>query len=295
VIQVTFRGAVALSVQPIGSTSCWDCSPLITLFQPQSARESRLWSVVPQNGAQTTSNWLWQDQENRPNIFDHLASVSLSLYEQGYNKEEKVFSPTYNRIYLQYPNDRMQALAEEITYGLGNNDDKATAAIQWVLRNFPYEEDIRNYGYEEFWAPPTFALRKGSGDCEDGAFIVHSLLLHSGVSYERVRTYGGLVKAGAGAATGGHAWTAYRRESDDQWVILDTSYYPTLAHVNDRPLMKEATLYVDNFFYFDSHYWVNLEDVDRIHNPGAVYAYKLDGFLRRTDYEIKGYLLDALA
>jgi hypothetical protein len=59
--------------------------------------------------------------------------------------------------------------------------------------------------------------------------------------------------------------------------------------------MKDATLYVDNFFYFDSRYWVNLEGVDRIHNPGAVYGYKLDGFLSKTDYENKGYLLDALA
>jgi len=222
-------------------------------------------------------------------------SVSISVYQQGHQKEEKVFSPVYNRIYLQHPNERMQRLADEITYGIRDNDDKATATIQWVLFNFPYEEDIKNYGHEEFWAPPTFALRKGSGDCEDGAFIVHSLLLHTGIPHDRIRTYGGLVKAGAGARTGGHAWTAYRRESDDQWVILDTSYYPTLSHVNDRPLMKDATRYVDNFFYFDSRYWVNLEDVDRIHNPGAVFAYQLDGFVKRTQYETKGYLLDALA
>jgi hypothetical protein len=221
--------------------------------------------------------------------------MSLSLYEQGYAKEERIYSPVYNRVYLQYPNDRLQALADQITFGLNENDDKATAAIQWVLRNFPYEEDITNYGHPELWAPPTFALRKGSGDCEDGAFIVHSLLLHSGIPRERIRTYGGLVKAGAGAATGGHAWTAYRRESDDEWVILDTSYYPTLSHVRDRPLMKDTTLYINNFFYFDAHYWVNLEDVDRIHDPGAVYAYKLDGFVTRTQFETKGFLLDAIA
>jgi len=60
-----------------------------------------------------------------------------------------------------------------------------------------------------------FRATIGKGDCEDGAFLVHSLLLHAGVPYDRIGTYGGLVESGEGAATGGHAWTAYRRESDD--------------------------------------------------------------------------------
>ena len=284
-----------MSVPPIGSTSCWDCTPLVSLLRPESASGDGLLSLLTNSragAARDDKSWV---PDTRPNIFAQLLTISLSLYDQGHKKEEKILSPVYNRIYLQHPNDRLQALADEITSRLHNNDDKATATIQWVVKNFPYEEDLNNYGYEELWAPPTFALRKGSGDCEDGAFIVHSLLLHAGISRERVRTYGGLVKAGEGAATGGHAWTAYRRESDDQWVILDTSYYPTFKHVADRPLMKDASLYVDNFFYFDSLYWVNLEDVDRIHDPGAVYSYKLDSFLRNTSYETKGFLLDALA
>ena len=284
-----------MSVPPIGATNCWDCTPLVAMLQPQSAQGTGVLSLLNNSRAGAARNedrWL---PDTRSNLFGQLLTISLALYDQGFEKEEKILSPAYNRIYLQHPNDRLQALADEISSRYYSNDDKATATIQWVLKNFPYEEDLSNYGHEELWAPPTFALRKGSGDCEDGAFIVHSLLLHSGISRERIRTYGGLVRAGEGAATGGHAWTAYRRESDNQWVILDTSYYPTFEHVVDRPMMKDASLYVDNFFYFDAIYWVNLEDVDRIHDPGAVYSYTLNSVVRNTAYETTGFLLDALA
>ena len=284
-----------MSVPAIGSTSCWDCAPLVSLLQPDSANSAGLLSLLDNSKAGTTRGEKWWVPNTQPNLFDRLLTISLSLYEQGHAKEEKILSPMYNRMYLQHPNASLQDLADEITSRFHSNDDQETATIQWVLKNFRYEEDLNNYGHEELWAPPTFALRKGSGDCEDGAFIVHSLLLHAGISRGRVRTYGGLVKAGEGAALGGHAWTAYRRESDDQWVILDTSYYPTFKHVADRPLMKDASLYIDNFFYFDAIYWVNLEEVDRIHDPGAVYSYTLNSVVRNTAYETTGFLLDALA
>ncbi|KPJ90159.1 MAG: hypothetical protein AMS18_11375 [Gemmatimonas sp. SG8_17] len=284
-----------MQVDPIRFDSCGFCSQLVASFQRRPVQAPQLFNIVNNVRQQESAAPAWLVGDTSPTIFDSLLMISQSLYEQGHAKEEKVLAPWYNRIYVQHPNDRLQALADDITLGLGSNDDKATAAIRWVLHNFPYVEDQENYGYYEFWAPPTFALRKGSGDCEDGAFLVHSLLLHAGIPYQRIRTYGGIVRVGEGAATGGHAWTAYRRESDDEWVILDTSYRPTLQHVTDRPLMKSASLYIDNFFYFNAFYWVNLEDVDRIHDPGAIYAYKLQGIASNTQYETTGFLIDALA
>jgi len=244
--------------------------PAIKLLEPTSAND--LFQIVNNQQSQQVDKPWW---DNTPvNTFDILSSFAQVVYEQNPTGEEKTFSAGYNRIYLQYPHEDLQALSDKITYGLSDNDDKATAIIRWVLQNFPYQEDIDNYGYDEFWAPPIFALQRGRGDCEDGAFLVHSLMLHAGISYDRIRTYGGYVDAGPGAASGGHAWTAYRRELDDEWVVLDSSYFPTLDHVKDRPLMKGQSMYVDNFFYFNQLYWVNLEGIDRIHNPGIIYSAK---------------------
>jgi transglutaminase-like putative cysteine protease len=219
----------------------------------------------------------WWAVNTQQTIFDQLFNFAVTNYNVEDKGVQEIFDPGYINIYLQYPNQQLQRLADKITYGLHDNDDKATAIIRWVLHNFPYETDENNYGYDELWVPPTFSLAKGSGDCEDGAFLVHSLLLHAGVDHRRIRTYGGFVDAGEGAASGGHAWTAYRRERDDEWVVLDSSYYPNLKHVEERPLMRETAMYRENFFYFNRFVWTNLEGVDRIHNPGAWYNYNQHG------------------
>ena len=242
------------------------------ILTPTSNNVADLFNTInPQNSDIVDTNRPWWAPNDTTGVFNSLALHALALYHQD-PVEETFQDPLYNRMWLQYPNDQIQRLANEITEGLYDNDDKATAIIQWTLFNFPYQTDKKNYGHDELWAPPTFALATGSGDCEDGAFLVHSLMLHAGIPYDRIRTYGGLVKAGEGAATGGHAWTAYRRETDDEWVILDSSYYPTLKHVKDRPLMRNDNKYVENLFWFNQMYWTNTYDIDRIHNPGATYS-----------------------
>lgn len=256
-------------VQPV---SLGAANPFIDrILQPSRNSASDLFRTInPPASNLVDTNKPWWAPSDTTGVFDALAYHSIALYQEE-PKEEVFQDPLYNNMWLQHPNDQIQRLADRITEGLYSNDDKATAIIWWVLYNFPYQYDKKNYGEDEFWAPPTFALAKGSGDCEDGAFLVHSLLLHAGVPYDRIRTYGGLVRAGEGAETGGHAWTAYRRELDDEWVVLDTSYYPTLRHVKDRSLMRNDNRYVENLFWFNKIYWVNTYDIDRIHNPGATY------------------------
>ena len=249
-----------------------------SILQPQNSAQ-QLFNIINPSQSSGVDYRPWWAVNTQATIFDQLFNFAVA----SYNKEEKgvqeIFDPGYINIYLQYPNKKLTDLAASITKGLYENDDKATAIIWWVLQNFPYMSDEENYGYDELWVPPTFALAKGSGDCEDGAFLVHSLLLHAGIDYDRVRTYGGFVDAGEGAASGGHAWTAYRRETDDEWVVLDSSYYPNFLHVDDRPLMRKTAMYRENYFYFNRFVWTNLEGVDRIHNPGAWYNYNSNGIL----------------
>lgn len=251
--------------------------PINSALQSNLTNPIQLFSIINRRQEVVVDNRPWWATNTEFTIFDQLFNFAIT--QQQEKGADEIFDPGYMQIYLQYPNERLERLADKITDGLYDNDDKATAIIRWVLQNFPYETDKVNYGYDEFWVPPTFSLAKGSGDCEDGAFLVHSLLLHAGIDYERIRTYGGFVDAGEGALSGGHAWTAYRRESDDEWVVLDTSYYPNMKHVVDRPLMRKQSMYVDNYFYFNQFVWTNLTDLDRIHNPGAWYTYNANAIL----------------
>jgi predicted transglutaminase-like cysteine proteinase len=194
--------------------------------------------------------------------------VYLEDTQKAQYPEEEVY-PFFrlNSFYLQYPNKDLKDLALTIVEPGDANDEKVSKITAWVVKNIQYKEDIKNYGYEEFWAPPFFTLRTRSGDCEDGAFLIHSLLLNAGVPSERLRTYGGQVQDGDGARTGGHAWTVYRRESDNEWVVVDFSYFPAAIPTDAREPMKDDKRYIDDYFFMTLYEFVVTRYVNRVRDP----------------------------
>jgi hypothetical protein len=144
-----------------------------------------------------------------------------------------------------------------------------------VEDNIQYVPDIKNYGQDEYWALPVITLNKKKGDCEDGAFLLASLMLNNGVDPDRVRVYGGFVSAGTNASTGGHAWVAYKREIDNDWVALDWCYYPTEELVSDRATLEEDLRYLDDYFYVTPFETVDATYMNTIRNlfQGAIKAY----------------------
>jgi predicted transglutaminase-like cysteine proteinase len=225
--------------------------------------------------------------ENKP-LNPFTVSLESQLNHQ-YLEEEVIPDYSLSKLYLQYPHRELRQLAYAIVDADDSNDERARKITAWVIRNIRYVEDKDNYGYAELWVPPILTLRKKSGDCEDGAFLIHSLLLNADVPYERLRTYAGTVKIGEGARTGNHAWTAYRRESDNEWVILDFSYYPETSPVSARALMKEDDRYLDDFFYMTLYEFVKTTGVNRVRDPEA---YDRIGRLKHRIYI--GSLIDML-
>lgn len=179
--------------------------------------------------------------------------------------------------YLEYPNRNITRLVNSIVARSDSNDEKVYKIEQWVINNIEYALDIHNYGMNEYWATPSLTLLRQRGDCEDGAFLLHSLALHAGVPIDRLRTYGGFVELEEGIPLlGGHGWTAYRRESDDEWIEVDWCYYPTDTLLTERTAMKHDSKYVDDFFYFDALKTVDTSLVNRIRKPfsgGLIYTY----------------------
>jgi len=180
--------------------------------------------------------------------------------------------------YLQFPNPKINALAKTIVSPTDTNDEKMYKIEQWVQDNITYVSDIKNYGQSELWAYPTMTLNKGTGDCEDGAFLMHSLALHAGIPPERLRTYGGLVWGDAyGITTGGHAWTAYRRETDNEWIITDWCYWAKDTPLADRMTMSKDLKYIDDYFYVEVNKTVETPYANKVR-----YAYLPKGTLFST-------------
>jgi predicted transglutaminase-like cysteine proteinase len=191
-------------------------------------------------------------RESSPlDIYNLLGTISETRWALIQFGQETDSGLGYEK-YLQFPNAKLQAVANTIVSSSDNSDEKVYKIEQWVQDNVRYVSDTENYGVPELWSYPSVTVERGTGDCEDGAFLIHSLALHAGVSPDRLRTYGGIVYADEyGLSTGGHAWTAYRREIDDQWVIADWCYWAKDTPLAERIPMADEHKYIDDYFYIE--------------------------------------------
>ena len=223
-----------------------------------------IWDSFPKSDIVTSL--LPQIQAMRMN----LIQLKLSIIN-GETVDDPILANEYAQ-YLDYPSKEMKNLAAVIVDSSDTNDVKAYKILLWVQENIPYISDRKNYGMDEYWTTPVETLKKMSGDCEDGAFLIHSLMLNAGIPWERVRTYGGEVMVGTAAETGGHGWTAYKREIDDEWVVLDWCYYPNQEPVDERTSMSKDMKYIDDWFYINTYATVETPYANKVRNP-AVMAY----------------------
>jgi len=204
-----------------------------------------------------------------PRIYEiKMNFLSLKLAEINGQKKENDYG-----MYLQYPNTGIKALALGIVDSFDTNDEKAYKILRWVQENIEYKSDIEGYGLAELWVLPTVTATKRYGDCEDGAFLIHSLMLNAGIPWDSVRTYGGVVVTGVGASTGGHGWTAYKREIDDEWVVLDWCYYANQEAIEERTPMREDQRYIDDYFYVNMVETIDSPIANNVKHPPALAAY----------------------
>jgi hypothetical protein len=154
--------------------------------------------------------------------------------------------------HLQFPNLWLQAFVQHIVSPDDPLDEKVYKIEQWVKNHIQYVPHTKDFGAPERWAFPLVTLRRAEGGCEDGAFLIHSLALHAGVPADRLRTYGGLVFAGEDRVTeAGHAWTAYRREIDGQWIVVDWCYWAKDTPLSERTPMSDDHNYIDDYFFVE--------------------------------------------
>ncbi|MCK9311745.1 MAG: transglutaminase-like cysteine peptidase, partial [Bacteroidales bacterium] len=105
---------------------------------------------------------------------------------------------------------------------------------QFAANYITHTSDVIVWGTTESWVCPRATLYYAQGDCEDGAFLIASLLLNIGVSSAKVK-----VAIGYYDDTG-HAWAMYQRASDDIWVNLDwtkgSTYWNAISSVDELPI-----------------------------------------------------------
>jgi len=121
---------------------------------------------------------------------------------------------------LNQGNAILKALAAQLTEYDADNDAKAISVTYAVSHLLTYTSDTSGIG--DNWTCAIATWMRAFGDCEDGAILIHALLLAAGVPAARLRTCFGTV----GVDRTGHAWTIYQRESDCEWIPLEWTAGP---------------------------------------------------------------------
>ena len=157
----------------------------------------------------------------------------------------------YVRFYVT-PNDHsVQSHLETI----GND---VNTLYGWVGDNIQYTYDSDVYGVEEYWQFPYETLNLGTGDCEDQAFLLCSLIRASGTSAENVFV-------ALGKVDGGHAWVILKTEGG--WRTFE----PTTEGIIERILTDLAEFFglIEREYYSASND-LYFEEIDPSNNQPYV-------------------------
>lgn len=84
---------------------------------------------------------------------------------------------------------------------------RAEILYNYVASNIKYKRDKEVWGEKDYWQFPSTTIKKGTGDCEDQAMLLTSLLRAAGFSRDNVRlVYGKITKFPSGELVGYHCW-----------------------------------------------------------------------------------------
>ena len=149
--------------------------------------------------------------------------------------------------------------------GKGAFDYRANIIAAFVARKIKYN----GRRGRDPWQFPDETLFLKSGDCEDRAFLIASLLLASGVSTFNVRVALGRMRqyrTRARPQDYDHAWVMYKNEAG-AWILLEPlhlgSDHPTSKLSNAQRLRQEDSRveYLPLFLFNERHLW-------RVPQPG---------------------------
>ena len=134
----------------------------------------------------------------------------------------------------------------------GDFDKRAITIWNEVAERIQYVHDSEKQRREDFWLFPPEISKLGQGDCEDGSFLLASLMIASGISPFCVRVVLGEVFDEKGKSLGGHCWPIYKNETGD-WCLLES----TLDKIPSRLPEADQLARPGQFFQYVPYYCFN--------------------------------------
>lgn len=181
------------------------------------------------------------------------------------NSKERIDVDVRNFIITR--DDILKSIVKNYDLKKSTYNETAHACQKFVVDYLTYANDNAINSCEEFWQFPFETIVSRKGDCEDGAILMASLMIHAGIPNWRVKVVGGTVKPEPTAPLGGHAYCIYladRKDGTMEWEIHDWCYYEdTDTPTGSKPLAKDGgynNTYIEVWFTFNNEYaWSNEE------------------------------------
>lgn len=135
----------------------------------------------------------------------------------------------------------------------GSFDLRVHVIIEFVSRKIRY---LASVGVDP-WQFPEETLKLSSGDCEDRALLIASLLLASGISSFNVRVALGRFRTWSGKRHKDydHVWVMYKDESG-KWQVIEPAIVQkdSVGH-GKAGRMPDSAEYIPAFVFNDVHLW----------------------------------------
>ena len=140
----------------------------------------------------------------------------------------------------------------------GSFDFRMRTVTEHLAQRVQYVKGSRGF---DSWLFPEETLEKGSGDCEDRAFLLASLMLSSGISSYVVRVALGRLYNQQSRDSRDHVWIMYKNESG-LWMLIEPLLHSKRARQQGEALHKKSARvttdtyeYVPYYVFNDSHVW----------------------------------------
>lgn len=196
----------------------------------------------------------YKDKMNKLNLFLRelffpTPKTKEDELNDKYPKKDITYRRTDDKLYFIDIRNFINEYDSTLPIVTGNTDDeKAFNGLTLVKSRVKYTSDKTQFGLGEYWCYSYQTWKNKKGDCEDGAILLHNILLKSGVPYWKLRLSAGTVVGG------GHAYLTYYCEETDTWVVLDWCYYPNSLPINERKDYKDEELYGVTWFSWNKKY-----------------------------------------
>ena len=140
--------------------------------------------------------------------------------------------------------------------------DGFDAIRDWVAANIEYKTDEEQWSVNEYWQSPEETLSLRTGDCEDFAILLCTLLRAYGIGEEQIYVAVGIDDDGYG-----HAFLIENRYLDGEWRAIEpqvgTQTFPPGRRFKDYSLADFKLLrdyeiilgFNDSYYYDESFPW----------------------------------------